>query len=59
MPIRVVKVLHGEKQIVAGTNLRLRVSAQRSGALTETADVVVFRDLRGRYHRVSWRWARR
>lgn len=56
MPIRIVEVINGKTQVVAGTNLRLRVAAQRYGASTEAANVVVFRDLRGRYHLTSWRW---
>ena len=59
MPIRVVEVLDGKTQVVAGTNFRLRVGAQRNGASTETAEIVVFRDLGGRFHLTSWRWARR
>lgn len=58
-PIRVVKVLKAEKQVVAGTNFRLRVAAQRNGATTETADVVVYRDLRDHRHLTSWRWVKR
>jgi hypothetical protein len=44
---------------VAGTNYRLRLSAQRHGATTETADAVVYHDLFGHDHLASWRWRRR
>ncbi|MBA3272436.1 MAG: hypothetical protein H0T11_00990, partial [Chthoniobacterales bacterium] len=55
-PIRVVKVLKSETQVVAGTNFRLRIAAQRNGASTETAEALVFRDLGGKRHLTSWRW---
>ncbi len=55
-PIRVVQILERDLQVVAGTNFRLRLAAQRNGASTETAEVVVFRDLAGRLHLSSWRW---
>jgi len=58
-PIRVVRVLTSDTQVVVGTNLRLRLAAQRNGASTETADVVVFRDLRGGLTLRSWRWVAR
>ena len=59
MPIRVVRVVRGESQVVAGFNYRLQLIAQRNGATTETAKVVVFRDLSGHFHLTAWRWARR
>jgi len=58
-PIRVVRVLTSDTQVVVGTNLRLRLAAQRNGASTEIADVVVFRDLRGGLTLRSWRWVAR
>lgn len=58
-PIRVVQILKSDTQVVAGTNLQLRLAAQRNGASTETAEVVVFRDLRGRLTLRSWRWVAR
>ncbi len=58
-PVRVLQVVKSETQVVAGTNLRLRVTALRNGATSETADVVVYRDLFGHLHLTSWRWVRR
>lgn len=55
-PIRIVKLVRQETQVVAGTNLRIRVVALRNGATPETADAVVFRDLFGRQQLTSWRW---
>lgn len=55
-PIRIVQVVKSETQVVAGTNLRLRVTALRNGATPETANVVVYRDLVGHQHLTSWRW---
>lgn len=58
-PIRIVAILKSERQVVAGMNFRLQVAAQRNGATTETADVVVYHDLLGRDHLTTWRWRRR
>ena len=55
-PIRIVKIERRETQVVAGTNLRLRVLALHNGATPETADIVVFRDLFGHQQLSSWRW---
>jgi hypothetical protein len=55
-PIRIVKITRRETQVVAGTNLRIRVVALRNGATPETADIVVFRDLFGHQQLTSWRW---
>jgi hypothetical protein len=55
-PIRIVKITRRETQVVAGTNLRIRVTALRNGATPETADIVVFRDLFGHQQLTSWRW---
>lgn len=55
-PIRVAKIVRRESQVVAGTNLRIRVIAVRNGATPETADVIVFRDLFGHQQLSSWRW---
>ena len=57
-PIRIVQILRRETQVVAGTNLRIRVTALRNGATPETADIVVFRDLFGHEQLTSWRWLR-
>ena len=59
MPIRVVHILKSDTQVVAGTNIRLRIAAQRNGASTETAEVVVYRDFKGHLHLSSWRWVNR
>lgn len=58
-PIRVVQILKSDIQVVGGTNLRLRLAAQRNGVSTEAADVVVFRDLRGGLTLRSWSWVAR
>lgn len=58
-PIRVVQILKSDIQVVRGTNLRLRLAAQRNGVSTEAADVVVFRDLRGGLTLRSWSWVAR
>jgi hypothetical protein len=55
-PIRIVKVVRRETQVVAGTNLRMRVIALRNGATPETADLVVYRPLFGHQQLTSWRW---
>lgn len=55
-PIRILKVVRRETQVVAGTNLRLRVIALRNGAAPESADIVVFRPLFGHQQLTSWRW---
>ena len=55
-PIRIVKITRRETQVVAGTNLRIRIIALRNGATPETADIVVFRDLFGHQQLTSWRW---
>jgi hypothetical protein len=59
MPIRVVRILKSDTQVAAGTNLRMRIAAQRNGASSETAEVLVFRDLTGHLHLSSWRWVNR
>ncbi|MFN2474721.1 MAG: hypothetical protein ABR526_00055 [Chthoniobacterales bacterium] len=55
-PIRILKVVRRETQVVAGTNLRMRVVALRNGATPETADIVVYQPLFGQQQLTSWRW---
>lgn len=58
-PIRVVQILKSDPHGAAGRNLRLRIGAQRNGASTEAAEVVLYRDIKGELHLSSWRWVKR
>jgi len=49
------KVIKAEVQVVAGTNFRMCLALTRNGA-TETAETVVFEDLKGVTSVTSWTW---
>jgi copper homeostasis protein (lipoprotein) len=49
------KITRAEYQVVAGTNFRLCVTVNRNGT-SETAQTVVFEDLKGAMSMTSWTW---
>src|SRR5689334_3534474 len=53
--LKLATISKAEKQIVAGVNFRLTLEVNRRGS-PQTANVVVFRDLKSRYQLTSWKW---
>jgi hypothetical protein len=55
VPLKLMRISGAERQIVAGTNYRFILIADRSG-LARQARVEVFRDLKSHFWLKSWEW---